>query len=119
MKCIYCTHHEVDPRWEPYCGPHCCIEAEVDGLLVCQAFSLREQLRPLRDRLVEREKSKRRCWPKVQHETRGAAEAQMRSILKRGLEKDVGRIHVYRCDDCRDSTTGRRFFHVGHGRGRV
>lgn len=49
----------------------------------------------------------RPCFPKEQHATRGAAEAQMRSILKRGLEKDSKRIHVYKCPDC-------HAWHVGH-----
>lgn len=49
----------------------------------------------------------RRCWPKEPHATRGAADAQLRSILKRGLAKDEERIHVYRCPFCRR-------WHVGH-----
>lgn len=49
----------------------------------------------------------RKCWPKEMHETRGAAEAQMRSIQKRGLEKDASRIHVYQCPHCQK-------WHVGH-----
>lgn len=49
----------------------------------------------------------RRCWPKEQHKTRGAAEAQMRSILRRDLAKDVRLLHPYLCPHC--ST-----WHVGH-----
>jgi hypothetical protein len=49
----------------------------------------------------------RRCWPKEQHASAGAAEAQMRSRLRRGLEKDPDRIRVYRCTAC-------GFHHVGH-----
>lgn len=50
----------------------------------------------------------RRCFPKERCATRGAAEAQMRSITRRGLEKDACRIHVYECPWC-------RAWHVGHG----
>lgn len=49
----------------------------------------------------------RPCWPKQQHDSPEAARAQMRSILKRGLEKDASRIHIYPCPDC-----GK--YHVGH-----
>lgn len=49
----------------------------------------------------------RPCWPKEQHNTRGGAEAQLRSIIKRGLERDIRRIHVYRCPECSS-------WHVGH-----
>lgn len=51
----------------------------------------------------------RPCFPKEQHNTRGAAEAQMRSIVRRSLEKDIARIHVYPCPHC-------KAWHVGHGR---
>ena len=50
----------------------------------------------------------RKCWPKEQHSTKGKAEAQMRSITKRGLEKDRDTIHVYECA-CGS-------WHVGHYR---
>lgn len=53
----------------------------------------------------------RRCFPKTQHDTRGAAEAQMRSIIKRDLQKDTSLIHVYECPHC-------ACWHVGHGRGK-
>lgn len=49
----------------------------------------------------------RKCWPKEQCESRGAAEAQMRSIVKRGLEKNIDTIHVYECPHC-------HMWHVGH-----
>lgn len=49
----------------------------------------------------------RPCFPKEQHATRGAAEAQMRSITNRGLEKDADKIHVYVCAHCHT-------WHVGH-----
>jgi hypothetical protein len=49
----------------------------------------------------------RRCFPKEQHATRGAAEAQMRSLLKRDLEKDRERVHAYECPHCAS-------WHVGH-----
>lgn len=50
----------------------------------------------------------RACWPKEQHETQGAAEAQLRSITKRALEKSSA-IHTYRCPVC-------HHWHVGHRR---
>lgn len=49
----------------------------------------------------------RKCWPKAQHATRGAAEAQLRSITRRDLQKGAT-IHVYHCPHCRT-------WHVGHG----
>lgn len=49
----------------------------------------------------------RRCWPKEQHATRGAAEAQLRSITRRAKEKGAT-IHAYHCPHCRT-------WHVGHG----
>jgi hypothetical protein len=52
----------------------------------------------------------RKCWPKEQHETKGAAEAQMRSLTRRGLEKDATLVHVYKCPYC-------SLWHVGHGLG--
>jgi hypothetical protein len=52
----------------------------------------------------------RRCFPKEQHTTRGKAEAQMRSLLKRDLHKNE-RLHVYECPHC-------GAWHVGHGDGR-
>jgi hypothetical protein len=48
----------------------------------------------------------RRCWPKTQWISRGAAEAQMRSLMKRDLTKN-STCHVYACPHC-------RFWHVGH-----
>ena len=59
----------------------------------------------------------RKCWPKEQHKTQGAAEAQMRSITKRDLEKDNSRIHVYECPDCVHPDTKKAAWHVGHGHG--
>lgn len=54
----------------------------------------------------------RRCFPKEQHDTRGAAEAQLRSITKRGLEK-TPHIHVYECPHCTNPETGKPYWHVG------
>ena len=48
----------------------------------------------------------RACWPKAMCASREAAQAQLRSIIKRGLEKN-NRIHPYRCPHCRS-------WHVGH-----
>lgn len=54
----------------------------------------------------------RPCWPKTQHASSGAAEAQLRSILKNDLAKNARRIHTYQCPHC-------RMWHVGHkGAGR-
>lgn len=49
----------------------------------------------------------RKCYPKVPHPSRGAAEAQLRSLTNRALEK-TSRAHVYRCPDC-------GAWHVGGG----
>lgn len=62
----------------------------------------------LRDNPVLRAHA-RKCWPKEQHESRRMAEAQLRSIVKRGLEKDPAHIHVYYCPHC-------QHWHVGHER---
>ena len=51
----------------------------------------------------------RRCWPKEQHASKGIADAAMRSLLKRGLEKDAKRIHSYECPFCGS-------WHTGHER---
>jgi hypothetical protein len=58
----------------------------------------------------------RSCFPKEQHVSRGAAEAQMRSITRRNLERDLSRIHVYECT-CLHPETGKPAWHVGHGHG--
>jgi hypothetical protein len=57
---------------------------------------------------------RKKCYRKQRHFTRRSAEAQMRSILKRDLEKDRDRIHVYECPEC-TSDYDRDVFHVGHG----
>lgn len=60
------------------------------------------------------------CWRKERHFSEGAAEAQMRSILRRDLAKDVKRIHVYVCPECSERYD-RKVWHVGHaakGKGR-
>ncbi len=76
-------------------------------VLVATAFNLRKQLAPIHGELVRREKARRKCWPKEKQPTRGAAEAQMRSIMRRELAKDKTRIHVYYCPYCHT-------WHVGH-----
>lgn len=48
----------------------------------------------------------RACWPKEQHISREAAEAQVRSLVNRDLQKDNS-LHPYRCPDCSQ-------WHVGH-----
>jgi hypothetical protein len=48
----------------------------------------------------------RPCWRKQKWATEAAAQAQLRSIVKRGLEKDPERIRVYKCP-C-------GAWHVGH-----
>lgn len=57
----------------------------------------------------------RACWPKQQHRTFGAADAQLRSILRRDLAKDESTIRVYRCHQC-TFEDGAPVFHVGHRR---
>lgn len=59
----------------------------------------------------------RRCWPKEQHASEGAALAQKRSILARGLAKDETTIRAYECAHCIHPETGRPSWHVGHYRG--
>lgn len=49
----------------------------------------------------------RRCWPKEQHESQGKAEAHLRGLVRRGLEKDAARINSYKCRHC-------GAWHVGH-----
>lgn len=73
-----------------------------DIVLVSDITRLSEQ--PVLRRLV------RKCWPKEQCESRGAAEAQLRSLERRGLLKDITLAHVYECPFCHS-------WHVGHGRG--
>jgi hypothetical protein len=65
------------------------------------------------DALGEATGGKRACWPKQQHHSIGAAEAQLRSLLKRGLAKNARRIHVYECVECA-RRLGRKTWHVGH-----
>lgn len=49
----------------------------------------------------------RPCWRKQGYRTQGAAEAQKRSLLRRGLEKDAETINTYQCPHCGE-------WHVGH-----
>ena len=49
----------------------------------------------------------RRCWPKAQHPSRGAAKAQLRSLERRGLVRDPRTAHIYPCSNC-------GAWHVGH-----
>lgn len=48
----------------------------------------------------------RKCFPKEQHRTQVGAEAQLRSLVKRDLRKNVT-AHTYQCPFC-------RYWHVGH-----
>lgn len=113
--CIYCTVGKVDPAsgWAPYCGPECAVDAANDEhtvvvkiAVLCGVAVNRLQDAPGLRRLA------RKCWPKEQHRTQGAAEAAMRSLLKRGLEKDAEKLHAYLCPFC-------KFWHTGHGLGGV
>jgi len=97
MMCYFCSTRPIDPTHDPYCGVECAIDAEVDSDLTVN----RMQDVPALRQMV------RRCWPKAQCDTKGAAEAQMRSLLKRGLEKNAATVHVYECPHC-------RYWHVGH-----
>lgn len=49
----------------------------------------------------------RRCWPKEQHASMGAARAHLRALVKAGLLKDESRARAYRCVHCGKC-------HVGH-----
>lgn len=64
-----------------------------------RAFTMREHLQ-----MVMR--AERQCYPKQQHDTFGAADAQKRSIEKRNLQRSK-RLHVYKCPHCFK-------YHVGH-----
>lgn len=80
-------------------------------ILVQAVFRLDElapTLYPVREHARKVAKGRQKCWPKEQHRSEGAARAQLRSIVKRGLEKNAARIHVYQCPCC-------RCWHVGHG----
>lgn len=44
----------------------------------------------------KRQELGRPCWPKIQNETREAAEAQLQGLVERGLHRDDS-LHVYRC----------------------
>jgi len=48
-----------------------------------------------------------RCWRKQKWGSRGAAEAQLRSLLKRTFVRDVERLNVYRCPFCDGYHVGR------------
>lgn len=50
---------------------------------------------------------RRPCWRKERWASKGAAEAQMRSLLARDKSKDPGRINAYECPYCKQ-------WHVGH-----
>lgn len=66
-------------------------------------------LGPVREELVKEviPKLRRKCHPKIQHPSRGAAETQLHDVLVHKMAKDVGRIHTYLCPDCGS-------WHVGH-----
>lgn len=49
----------------------------------------------------------RRCWPKEQHASQGAAEAHLRALIKLGKERDASQLRAYHCRHCRQ-------WHVGH-----
>jgi len=65
----------------------------------------------LRDHLKAVMREERPCYPKQQHDTRGGADAQKRSIEKRNLQKN-SRLHVYHCPHCFKYHVG----HASHGR---
>lgn len=58
----------------------------------------------------------RPCWPKEQHASKAAALAQLRSITRRGLQRNQS-LHAYRCT-CLHPDTGAPAWHVGHRGGR-
>ena len=50
------------------------------------------------------------CKRKLRHRTRGAAEAAMRSLVRRDLDRpEIGALNVYKCPRCLS-------WHVGHSR---
>ncbi len=49
----------------------------------------------------------RPCWRKEKHASKGAAEAHLRSLAKRGKLKDKDTVNVYKCPHCGS-------WHVGH-----
>lgn len=100
MTCFYCSTQPIDPRFGYYCSKECALDAEADSDFCCRVIN-RMQDAPVLRQLA------RRCWPKEQCESQGAAEAQMRSLLRRGLEKNADTVHVYHCPHC-------RMWHVGH-----
>ena len=106
MTCIFCTERPVDPRWDPYCGPECSIDAE--GELVTFGVTLSATFGPV---WTAFQKTKRACWPKVQHPSRDKAAQHSAALVSRGVQGDLTRLRVYRCAHC-DT------WHVGH-RGRV
>ena len=53
------------------------------------------------------------CFRKERHDSPGAADAQIRSLLQRGLAKNPKRIHKYICVDC-TKRYGHTVWHVGH-----
>jgi hypothetical protein len=70
---------------------------------------LAAQLAPVRKELVEKiiPELRRKCFPKIQHADRGAAETQLHDVLVNRMAKDVRRIHTYLCPEC-------GMWHVGH-----
>lgn len=86
-----------------YTGP-----PAIDTELVDEVFVPLQRIALNRMSDTELRRLARRCWPKEQHASQKKAEAQMRSLLKRGLEKDETKLHAYECPDCGS-------WHVGHG----
>jgi hypothetical protein len=88
------------------------IEILLNGRGQCKGWSPFDNglpLAPVREELVKEiiPRLRRKCFPKVQHPTRGAAETQLHDVLHNKLAKDVSRIHTYHCPECGQ-------WHVGH-----
>ena len=66
-----------------------------------------EKLAPVREATVEAVASRRACFPKLRHATRGQAETQLHDVLINGMAKDKSTIHTYKCPACDG-------WHVGH-----
>lgn len=103
-KCIFCSVEDIDPEHWPYCSHMCVMAAEADNdldrFIIHRAVKLADSpaLRGLA----------RQCWPKIQHDSKEAAETHVHALVSRCINKDLS-LHIYECPHC-----GK--WHVGHGK---